>query len=139
MNVVIDTNVFVASLLSKEGINRKIIRRCLLGEFTPLMGESLYQEYKDLFDRDGIFAQCEVSYDDRCDLLNAFLSSCQWVKIHYNWRPNLKDEGDNHIIELAVAGAAHVIVTNNIKDFKNQELLFPSIEIKTPKQFMMEN
>ncbi len=139
MNIVIDTNVFVASILSKEGINRKIIRRCLLGEFTPLMGEALYQEYKDLFNRGRIFDKCEISYEDRYDLLNAFLKSCEWIKIHYAWRPNLKDEGDNHVIELAVAGSASIVVTNNAKDFKNQELFFPSIEIKTPKQFMMEN
>jgi uncharacterized protein len=139
MNLVIDTNIFIASILSKDGINRQVIRRCLTGEFTPLMGESLYQEYSDLLNRETVFDKCKITYNDRKDLLNAFLNSCHWIKVHYAWRPNLKDEADNHIIELAVAGAAPIIITNNIKDFKNQELFFPFIKINTPKQFMTEN
>ncbi|WP_368500055.1 PIN domain-containing protein, partial [Moraxella sp.] len=43
-------------------------------------------------------------------MLNALLSICEWVRIFYLWRPNLKDEGDNHLIELAVAGNANIIV-----------------------------
>lgn len=27
----------------------------------------------------------------------AFISVAEWIKIYYSWRPNLKDEGDNHL------------------------------------------
>jgi len=40
-----------------------------------------------------------------------------------NWRPNIKDEGDNFLIELAVAGNADYLMTNNIGDFKNTQLI----------------
>jgi hypothetical protein len=30
------------------------------------------------------------------------------------WRPNLRDEGDNHLVELAIAGGAEAIVTYNV-------------------------
>ena len=36
-------------------------------------------------------------------LLDAFSSVCVWVPVYYLWRPNLPDEGDNHVVELAVA------------------------------------
>jgi hypothetical protein len=29
----------------------------------------------------------------------------------YGWRPHLRDEGDNHLVELAIAGGAEAIVT----------------------------
>jgi predicted nucleic acid-binding protein len=60
----------------------------------------------------------------------------EWVNIYYLWRPNLRDEGDNHLLELAIAGNANYIVTNNIKDFKNTELMFPHILILKPDDFM---
>lgn len=41
----------------------------------------------------------------------------------------LKDEADNHLIELAVAGNAQIIATHKIKDFQNAELLFPNLSI----------
>ncbi|UZA04722.1 PIN domain-containing protein [Moraxella bovis] len=51
------------------------------------------------------------------------------------WRPNLKDEGDNHLIELAVAGNANIIVSHNQKDFRQNELNF-GIQILTPEQLL---
>jgi hypothetical protein len=39
-------------------------------------------------------------------LFAGFLSVCHWCEIYYLWRPNLADEADNHVLELAVAAAA---------------------------------
>jgi len=69
-------------------------------------------------------------------LLEAFLSVCQWSYIYYLWRPNLSDEADNHLIELAVAGNAIVIVTNNVRDFQGTELLFPNLSILKPEEII---
>jgi len=49
---------------------------------------------------------------------------------------NLKDEGDNHLIEWAVAGHANCIVSRNIKDLTKGELLFPDILLLTPETFL---
>ena len=42
---------------------------------------------------------------------------------------------DNHLIELAVAGGAHAVVTNDTRDVIGGELRFPHLQILTPKQF----
>jgi predicted nucleic acid-binding protein len=49
---------------------------------------------------------------------------------------NLIDEGDNFLIELALAGNAQYIITHNIKDLHHAELHFPSIQIVTPEAFL---
>lgn len=66
------------------------------------------------------------------------MSVCEWVQVYYLWRPNLRDEGDNHVLELAVAGAASMIVTNNVSDFLDSNLRFPEIRILKPAQVLKE-
>lgn len=134
--IVVDTNVFIAAILSPAGENREVLRACLLGKAKPLMGPALFHEYEDLLSRSELMANGPLIADDRRNLLNAFLSVTEWVKIYFLWRPNLPDEADNHLIELAIAGSASVIITNNLKDLRHGELRFPSLRILTPKQFI---
>ena len=48
---------------------------------------------------------------------------------YFLWRPNLRDEGDNFLVELAVAGNSEIIVTNNVKDFEGAELAFGELRV----------
>ena len=45
---------------------------------------------------------------------------------------------NNHLIELAIAGNAEAIVTQNIKDFQSAELLFPQLSIISPEALIKE-
>ena len=54
------------------------------------------------------------------------------------WRPNLPDESDNHLVELAMAGGAEVIVTKNVRDIRAGELKFPGLRILKPEQLLKE-
>jgi len=58
------------------------------------------------------------------------------VPNYYLWRPNVADVGDNFLIELALAGNATHIVTNNISDLRNAELKFPDLKIVTPARLL---
>ena len=114
--VVIDTNVLVSAILSADGAAREILRRCLRGETQPLIGNALFLEYEDVLSREELFAAAPVGSEDRTALLDAVLGVCRWVNISFLWHPNLPDEADNHLIELAVAGNADWIVTGNTRD-----------------------
>ncbi|MGB5733119.1 MAG: PIN domain-containing protein, partial [Thiohalocapsa sp.] len=62
----------------------------------------------------------------------------RWTRIYCGWRPNLRDEGDSHLVELAVAGGAQVIVTRNLRDLGRMELRFPAIKPMTPEELLRE-
>jgi putative PIN family toxin of toxin-antitoxin system len=136
MIIVIDTNILVSACMGSPAAN-EVIACCLRKEHQPLMGTTLFSEYIDVINRDELFDRCRLNNDERNELLDIFLASCRWTEIYYGWRPNLRDEGDNHLIELAVAGHAQCVVSRNIKDLVKGELLFPGIAIVTPEQFLL--
>ena len=138
MKIILDTNIFVGACLGSRYDNL-VIRGCLTGDFKPLVSHALLFEYEDLIGRGSVFDHpVALNFEEREILFNALYSVCRLIDVSYLWRPNLKDEGDNFIVELAVAGNADYIVTKNIKDFRQSELVFDSFKVITPKQ-LLEN
>ena len=135
MLIVVDTNVFVGACLG-TGPSNAVVEGCIDGRFVALMGAALLAEYEDVLGRRALFEGCRLSAAEREELLDIFLAACRWTRIYYGWRPNLRDEGDNHLVELAVAGGAHAIVTHNIRHLKAMELNFPGLAIATPAQML---
>ena len=84
--------------------------------------------------RSHLLADSALSAKERGEVFDGLLNRCRWVEVFYAWRPNLPDEADNHLIELAVAAQAHVIVTRNLRDVSRGELKFPSLKVLTPEQ-----
>ena len=138
VRIVVDTNVLVAAAASPDGASREVIRRCLLGRYEPLVAQALFTEYEAVLSRTDIFLRSPISSKERGVLWMAFASRCEWVRVRFLWRPNLADESDNHIVELAVAGGADAIVTHNRRDFERAELHFPGLSIVTPGELIAE-
>lgn len=138
MKVILDTNIFLGACIGHGDANR-LVMQCLKGQYRPLMGSTLLAEYEDVLNRHHLFSKSRLNEAERDELLDIFLSHCEWTRIYYTWRPNLKDEGDNHLIELAIAGNARYVVTYNLRDFRQTELKFPEIEICTPNTLLEKN
>lgn len=136
--LVIDTNVFVSALRSADGASRVVIRRCLLRQYMPCMSLALFAEYRDVMGREPLFAASPLSASERQDLFHAFVAVCHLTEIYYLWRPNLPDEADNHVLELAVAAGADAIVTYNRTDFAGAELHFPKLRVVAPSDLLKE-
>ena len=134
--IVIDTSVIISALIGKKGPCREVLRKSLLGDYIPLISNALFLEYEDVSKRKRVIDVCPLTDREIAELLNAFYSVCDWVPIYYLWRPNIADEADNFLIELALAGNATHIVTNNIRDLKSAELRFPELKIITPAKLL---
>ena len=134
--IVVDTNVIIGALIGKDGPNRAVLRHCLTGLFSPLISNSLFLEYEAVSSRGSILERCPLPMSEIRELLNAYYNVCQWIPIYYLWRPSLSDENDNFLVELAVAGNAFCIVTNNVNDLKGSELTFPDIRILRPTELL---
>jgi putative PIN family toxin of toxin-antitoxin system len=138
MKVVVDTNIMVGALLQEDGACRAVIRLCLQGELMPMMGVALFSEMEDVLSRHDLFKESRLDLNERTELFQAFLSKTELVKIYYSWRPNLRDEADNHVVDLAVACGAEYIITQNTRDFARMELKFQQLRCTTAAQFLSE-
>jgi uncharacterized protein len=135
-NIIVDTNILVAALSSPSGGSREVIRRVLTGRAAPMLSIALFSEYEDVLGRPQILQMIPLSSSEIADLFDAFLSTSKLVETYFNWRPNLRDEGDNHVMELAVAAGDATIVTHNLRDFAGGQLRFPHIRAMTPAQWL---
>lgn len=135
--MVIDTNVFVSACLGSGSANA-VLRACLSGRCMPLMGAALIAEHEDVLQRQLLWANAPLDAAERLALLDIYMAVCRWTRVYFGWRPNLPDEADNHLIELAVAGGAHGIVSRNLKDLRCGQLCFPQLRLLDPQTFLKE-
>ncbi len=63
----------------------------------------------------------------------------QRIIVSYLWSPNLRDESDNHLVELAVGGITAWIVTGNERDVAAGELVFDGFRVVTPGAWLKED
>ncbi len=136
--VVVDTSVFIGACLG-TGASSSVVASCLQKRNIPLMGAALLAEYEDVLGRKSLFARSRLSIGERDELLDIFLAHCEWTRIYFGWRPNLTDESDNHLVELAVAGGASHVVTKNVRHVGRMELRFPQLSVVTPEKFLKEH
>jgi len=137
MKVVIDTSVWISALITKESDARKLLRLVFENKIAPQMSEALFYEYEDVMKRNKLQKITPLSKNEQTSLMNAYMSMCKWNEIYYMWRPNLNDEDDNFVVELAVASGAKTIITYNLKDFNDAQLSFSHI-ITTPENFIKD-
>lgn len=98
----------------------------------------LLSEYRDVLGR--MVKRRELTYSPPQvqRLLAALVFASEEVEVRYLWRPNLRDENDNFIYELAVAASPATIVTHNVRDFRGQEIAWPGVLVRTPGQVFRE-
>lgn len=89
--------------------------------------------------RPALFKNCRLAAAEREELLDIFIACCRWTRIYSLWRPSLPDEGDNHLMELAVAGNADCIVTRNLRDLARGKLRFAAIHVQSPERILKES
>lgn len=65
--------------------------------------------------------------------LTAVLALTEPVETHFLWRPQLRDPGDEMVLEAAVNGRADALVTFNRRDFGTVPSQF-GVEVLLPRE-----
>lgn len=133
MKVVIDTNVFVSSLLNPAGSPRKVIDLWRFEKITLCLSKAILEEYFELLDRFGLTAkpmgeQFLRLFQSRYNQI--FVASPAAIKAVH------EDPHDDKFIECAVAAKANVIVSGDghlqkLKSYKSIQILSPAEFLKS--------
>jgi len=133
IHVVLDTNVLVAGLKSRNGASFQILR--MVGpkaSFQPSLSVPLVLEYEMALRR------ALGAKDQRIEPVLDYLCAVGDLReIFFLWRPFLRDAGDEMVLEVAVGAQASRIVTYNVRDFEGVKERF-GIRIVTPAEFLKE-
>ena len=129
--IVVDTNVFVSALRSRRGASYRLLMLFGRSEFEINISVPLLLEYEDVAKR--IAREVGLTHADIDDIFDYVCSVSRRRKVHFLWRPFLKDPQDDHVLELAVESGSDFIVTHNVRDFSGVDQF--GIRVVTPKSF----
>ena len=132
MRVVLDSNVLVAALRSRNGASFQLLKLLRAGRFEVAISVPLAFQYESVLIRHA--KELELSRQEAVGLVDYFCQIAHKQEIHFLWRPALSDPGDEFVLELAVAAGCRFIVTHNIKDFSGADRF--GVSIVTPGEFL---
>ena len=128
----LDSNVLVSGLRSRRGASYRLLGLVGTGRFTTVVSVPLVVEYEQalLDPAHGLpFGAGEVRR-----FIDYFCTVSNRRKVHFLWRPFLRDPSDDMVLEAAVAGQCKHIVTFNVRDFAAVERF--GIRVLPPSEFL---
>jgi putative PIN family toxin of toxin-antitoxin system len=129
MNVVLDTNVLVAGLLSPFGPCGEIVRMVSCGELTLALDARILTEYQD------VLARPKFRFDhDKITALLDLIEHCGVIVAASPLTQQLPDPDDEPFLEVAIAARAACLITGN-------QVHFPSgscqgVTVLSPSDFL---
>jgi len=133
MRVVFDTNVLVAAFRSRTGASYKLISMMPDKRFQPAVSLTLYFEYLEVLLRPKNIVPGKT-VGNALNFIRRFLAFSHRQRVHFSWRPTLRDPDDDFVLELAIASQSSYIVTFNKTDFGNINLF--GLEAVSPAEFL---
>ena len=129
MNIVLDTNVLVAGLLSPFGPYGEIVRMVSSGEITLSFDARVMTEYVEVLDR--------PKFKLEKDKVSALLDHVEHRGIIVAASPlpqSLPDIDDEVFLEVAIAAHAECLITGNQVHFPSE--LCQGVTVLSPSEFL---
>ncbi len=135
MLITLDTNIIYQALKSAGGASFYILQQVRERNIQIALSVPLFEKYEEVLKREKSLQDFGLDIED----IDKFLRFIAYVgkpnKTYFLFRPNLKDEKDNMVVEVAVTSQSDYLVTSDVKDFKDAELKFDQLKIVTPSEF----
>jgi len=135
MKVVIDTNVVIAGLRSRTGASFRLLELIAAGSVDFVISVPLFLEYEDVLKRPAMRRAMNRTVQEVDTVLDVLAAKSSRAKLHFLWRPQLRDPQDEMVLETAAHAGAQAIVTFNQSDFLPAATAF-SLDVIYPKDYL---
>jgi predicted nucleic acid-binding protein len=112
-----------------------VLRLAANGRLVVLATPPLFLEYEEVLLRPEQLLAHRLSPEEVTDFLAELAARIEPVELHFRWRPQSADTGDEMVIEAAVNGHADAVITYNVKDFLSPCKRF-GIPVLTPAEVL---
>jgi putative PIN family toxin of toxin-antitoxin system len=133
MRLVLDTNVLVAAMRSPRGASAGLVVAGLDGRLTLVANQNLFSEYEAVMTRSEHLRAARTTRIRVLSVLDDLAAVIAPAERHFSWRPQLRDEDDEMVLEAAINGRVAAIVTFEVATFRAPARRF-GIEVLTPAQ-----
>ena len=130
-----DTDTIVAAIRSPRGGSAALLLAADDGLVTLLATVPLFIEYEAVCQRAEHLLAARLDREDVATFLDGLADLVRPVEPWFLWRPQLRDAGDELVLEAAVNGGATAIVTFNRRDYRPAADAF-RIEILLPGEIL---
>jgi putative PIN family toxin of toxin-antitoxin system len=117
VRLALDTDVVVAAMRSPGGASAAILTSARQGRTILLLSVSLALEYEAICWRAEHRLAAGLTDTEVEVYVDAVIALAEPVETHFLWRPQLRDPGDEMVLEAAVNGRADALVTFHLRDF----------------------
>ncbi len=132
IRAVLDTNVLLAALRSRNGASFEILSRFADDQFVMVIGNTVLSEYDEVLKRECPGFGIPLETVDR--YLDAICARAVSFQTSAFWKPALPDPDDEAFAQLALEAKVGYLVTHNQRHFPTDRL--PALKITTPKEFL---
>lgn len=127
--------MIAAAFRSRRGASNALLQLVAQGELRMLASPPLFLEYEDVLMRPEQRLAHGLSEAQVARSLAALAALIEPVDIHFRWRPQTADPGDEMVLEAALNGRADALVTFNVRDFSIAASRF-GLVIATPGEIL---
>lgn len=134
MQVVLDANVFISGLLSKQGPPGQILDAWVAGRFSLFISPPIMLEIQHVLTYPRIQERLEP--EQAAQLITLLFSATEWVEGKLRLDVLTKDPSDNIYLACAIEAQADFLVTGNLSHYQEAGSRFQGVRILTPRQFL---
>jgi predicted nucleic acid-binding protein len=87
------------------------------GVLVPLLTPALFLQYEDVLKRPEQLRASGLTFGQVDQRLATLARLAEPVTVHFLWRPQLPDPGDELVLEAALNGRAEALVTYDVRHF----------------------
>jgi putative PIN family toxin of toxin-antitoxin system len=125
--------MIVVAMRSPGGASAAILHAVRRQKVELLLSVPLAMEYEAVCLRPEHQIAAGLSEQEVHIFVDAVIAMAEPVKIHFLWRPQLRDPSDEMVLETAVNGRANLLVTFNERDYGTVPERF-GVQVMTPRQ-----